>query len=279
MTAQTAAPERSNFFYSFSLLPRREREAMRRIYDFCRYTDDLVDESADGIEEKKEKLQQWRYEVEACYNGNPLHPIMRGLSKVLASFDIPKEYLLSLIDGVEMDLVKNRYETFEDLQKYCYAVASTVGLMCIQVFGYRHEETREYAINLGYALQITNILRDVRQDAAIGRIYLPLEDLRAFNYDEESLIASQYDSRFIQLMKFETSRAKEFYEKARYFLEKDERPAMFAAEIMDAIYFRILRKIEIAKYNVFDRRIRVSSTHKVLIATKFWLTSRIHSLL
>jgi phytoene synthase len=252
---------------------------MRHIYEFCRYTDDLVDDESADKETKREKLRQWRGEVEACYKGNASHPIMRGLSTVLVQFNIPKEHLLSLIDGVEMDLEKNRYDTFEDLQKYCYGVASTVGLMCIQVFGYRHEETREYAINLGYALQLTNILRDVRQDAAIGRIYLPLEDLRAFNYDEESLLASRYDSRFIELMEFETSRTNGLYVRARSFLNKDERPAMFAAEIMDAIYFRLLRKIEFAKYNVFEQRIKVSHTHKLLIAMRFWLYSRIQSLL
>src|ERR1017187_10387853 len=199
MTASVVTPERSNFSFSFALLPRSKRNAMHRIYDFCRYTDDLVDDENADKEMKIERLRQWRGEVEACYNGNPRHPIMLEFSKVLVQFDIPKDYLISLINGVEMDLKKDRYETFEDLQKYCYGVASTVGLMCIQVFGYRHEETREYAINLGYALQMTNILRDIRQDAAVGRIYLPLEDLRTFNYDEESLLASRYDSRFIQL--------------------------------------------------------------------------------
>jgi 15-cis-phytoene synthase len=278
MTVKLSQAKRSNFLVSFALLPRRKREAMHHIYEFCRYTDDIVDEGTDGIESKMQRLQSWRGEVEATYNGNPSTPIMRSLSKILVDFEIPKEHLLSLIDGVQMDLLKNRYETFEDLQKYCYHVASSVGLMCIQIFGYRHEETRDYAINLGYALQMTNILRDVRQDAAIGRIYLPLEDLRQFNYDEKSLLASQYDPRFIELMKFETVRAKELYRKAHSFLQKDERRSMFPAEIMDAIYFRLLREIELAKYNVFDRRITVPSGRKLIIAMKFWLNSRLHFL-
>ncbi|MFI5202700.1 MAG: phytoene/squalene synthase family protein, partial [Candidatus Kapaibacterium sp.] len=158
MTLSLATPKRSNFLYSFSLLPKREREAMHRIYDFCRYTDDLVDEGTSEIETKQARLRSWREEVEACYRGTASHPILRGLHSVLDHFEIPKEYLLALIGGVEMDLIKTRYETFEELREYCYAVASTVGLISIQVFGYKHEETREYAIQLGYALQLTNIL-------------------------------------------------------------------------------------------------------------------------
>ena len=273
MTLSLATPKRSNFLYSFSLLPKRERDAMHRIYDFCRYTDDLVDEGTSEIESKRERLAAWREEVEACYRGMASHPILRGLHAVLDRFEIPKEYLLALIDGVEMDLTKTRYETFEELRPYCFAVASTVGLISIQVFGYKHEETREYAVNLGYALQLTNILRDIKQDALNGRIYLPQEDLRAFGYDEQSLIDSRYNEQFIALMKFETNRAKDYYSKARSLLRNDERPALFAAEIMDAIYFRLLRKIELAKYDVFSKRISVSAPHKLLLAIAGWANS------
>ncbi len=256
---------------------------MHRIYDFCRYTDDLVDESTAEIELKRTRLASWREEVEACYHGTRMighgasHPILRGLRMVLDHFEIPKEYLLALIDGVEMDLVKTRYETFEELREYCYAVASTVGLISIQVFGYKHEETREYAIQLGYALQLTNILRDVKQDAANGRIYLPREDLRAFGYDEQSLLSAQYDERFISLMQFEVSRARDYYSNARSLLRKDERHALFAAEIMDAIYFRLLHKIERAEYDVFSKRISVSAPHKLLIAFRFWANRYLRS--
>jgi len=277
MTLSLANPKRSNFLYSFTLLPKREREAMHRIYDFCRYTDDLVDEGTSEVELKRIRLASWRHEVEACYQGKVSHPILRGLHTVLDHFEIPKEYLLALIDGVEMDLIKTRYETFEELREYCYAVASTVGLISIQVFGYKHEETREYAVNLGYALQLTNILRDIKQDASNGRIYLPLEDLRRFDYDEQSLMDSRYDERFISLMKFEAERAKDYYSKARSHLRNDERHALFAAEIMDAIYFRLLRKIELADYDVFARRISVSAPHKLLLAFKFWANSYIRS--
>lgn len=277
--------EKSSFLYSFTLLPKDERDAMYHIYDFCRFTDDLVDEdllipevedelSSRGrtsIEKKRLRLEWWRSEVEKCYNGTSRHPILKNLHKVISRFKIPKQYLLTLIDGVERDLVKNRYETFDELKDYCYAVASIIGLICIEIFGYKHEETREYAVSLGYALQLTNILRDVKQDAAKGRIYIPQEDLRRFGYTEQELMEGVYNWRFIELMKFETARARDYYEMARLQLRKDERFTMFAAEIMDAIYFRLLRKIELAEYQVFSKRIGVSTPHKILIVAKFWL--------
>ena len=255
------------------LLPKVKREAMRRVYDFCRYTDDLVDE--DAVTSKQELLAEWREEVEACYKGTATHPVMQALENTVREFHIPKEYLFKLINGVEMDLHKARYETFQELQEYCYAVASVVGLISIQVFGFKHEQTREYAINLGYALQLTNILRDIKQDAAKNRIYLPLEDLRKFGYDEQSLLSFRYDEKFIALMKFETDRARNYYLKARALLVPDERPSMVAAEIMDGIYFRILDKIEREKYNVFAKRIRISNLQKMLIVFDCWVKNRL----
>lgn len=262
--------ESSNFRYSFWLLPKEKREAMRYVYDFCRYTDDLVDEPHGG--DKLLQLQAWREEVERCYSGEPAHPILERLAPVLTRYHIPKAYLMTLIDGVEMDLTKSRYETIEELDKYCYAVAGIIGLISIQIFGYKHEETRDYAVTLGNALQRTNILRDVGRDAAMGRIYLPLEDLRQFNYSEEELLSQTYNSRFVELMKFEVQRAKDQHAAARELLRNDERPTMFAAEIMEAIYFRMLRKIEQMNYNVFDRRIAVGIPMKLTLVFKFWIT-------
>jgi phytoene synthase len=177
---------------------------------------------------------------------------------------------------MEMDLVKNRYATFEDLRDYCYSVASVVGLICIEIFGYQYEETKEYAVHLGIALQLTNILRDIRSDAARGRIYLPQEDRRAFGYREEDLLNNVYNLPFIELMRFETRRAREHYGKARAALRSDERKTMFAAEIMDAIYYRMLEKIELNEFNVFSRKkITVRAPHKVWIAVKLWLVTRV----
>lgn len=276
------AKPKSNFYYSFSLLPKDERDAIHSIYEFCRYTDDLVDEeyfpetsiiAADlrSSEKKRQRLAWWRTEVERCYSGTSSHPVLRGLHLVISRFKVPKQYLLTLIDGVETDLLRSRYETFEDLKDYCYSVASIIGLICIEIFGYKHEETKEYAVQLGYALQLTNILRDIKEDAAKGRIYLPLEDLRRFGYTEHELLNGKYNWQFIELMKFETARARKYYQDARELLRKDEKFTLFAAEIMDAIYFRLLRKIELSEFDVFDRRITVSTPHKLLIVGRFWL--------
>ena len=283
-TENIAVRERSSFHYSFSLLPRDERDAIECVYNFCRFTDDLVDEDlpVDAlveqeflfepiVEKKRRRLRWWREEVEKCYAGTSAHPLLKTLHKVIARFKIPKQYFLTLIDGVEMDLVRSRYQTFDDLKDYCYAVASIVGLISIEIFGYRYEETKEYAVDLGIALQLTNILRDLKQDAERGRIYLPHEDLARFGYSETDLLHGVYNWQFIELMKFEVARARSFYSGARARLAKDERFTMFAAEIMDAIYFRLLRKIELSEFAVFDRRIKVSTPHKVLIALKFWI--------
>jgi len=276
---------KTSFYYSFSLLPRDEREAMHSVYAFCRYADDIIDEDEIEVEpeepslraqRKRERLNRLRTEVERCYSGESRHPMLLPLSKVVRRFKIKKQLFLTLLDGMEMDLVRNRYATFEELREYCYCVASVVGLMCIEIFGYQYEETKEYAVNLGIALQLTNILRDIKADAARGRIYLPLEDLRAFGYSEEDLMANRYNLPFIELMRFETRRAREYYGKARAALRPDERKTMFAAEIMDAIYYRMLEKIELNEFNVFARKkISVSTPHKLWIAIKLWLVTRV----
>ena len=205
-------PSKTSFYYSFSLLPRDERAAMHSVYAFCRYADDIVDEDEEEeltenivsipeekIARKRERLDRLRLEVERCYRGESRHPILAPLSAVVKRFRIPKQYFLTLLDGMEMDLVRNRYETFDELREYCYSVASVVGLICIEIFGYRYEETKEYAVDLGIALQLTNILRDVQGDASRGRIYLPMEDLRAFGYSEADLMSSQYNLPFERL--------------------------------------------------------------------------------
>ncbi len=283
--ALTLQQSKTNFYYSFSLLPRDEREAMHSVYAFCRYADDIIDEDESQPEaaepsmrvvRKRERLNRLRLEVERCYRGESRHPILMPLSTVVRRFNIPKQYFLTLLDGMEMDLVKDRYQTFDELRDYCYCVASVVGLICIEIFGYQYEETKEYAVNLGIALQLTNILRDIKPDAQQGRIYLPMEDLHAFGYTEGDLLANRYSLPFIELMRFETRRAREYYGKARAALRPDERKTMFAAEIMDAIYYRMLEKIELHEFNVYGRKkIGVSTPHKLWIAAKLWLVTRV----
>lgn len=279
------AQQTTNFYYSFSFLPKEEREAIFSVYNFCRYTDDIVDENYgisgkheqyDIVQIKRERLHRWRRELERCYDGSSQHPILKPLSPVIQRFAIPEQYFMILIDGCERDLVQTRYETFAELKEYCYSVASIVGLMSIEIFGYKYDETKEYAINLGYALQLTNILRDFPADFSDkDRIYLPLEDLDKFHYSEADLRAKRYNEQFIELMRFQTRRAREYYHKARAALRPDESSTLFAAEIMDAIYYRLLEKIEMAEYNVFQKRISVSSLHKVLIALRLWTKSHI----
>ncbi len=277
----------TNFFYSFSLLPKEEREAIHTVYAFCRYTDDIVDidtpQSSLGADvslhaatqRKRERLDRWRREVERCYSGTSTHPIMLPLTAVVNRFSIPQQYLQTLIDGCERDLVQHRYKTFEELKEYCYSVASIVGLISIEIFGYKYDETKEYAVNLGYALQLTNILRDIKADSDNGRIYLPQEDLERFHYSEEELQRNIYNENFVELMRFEARRAREYYHKARAALRPDESITMFAAQIMDAIYYRLLEKIEIADYNVYKGKISVSTAHKFLIALRLWMKTHL----
>ena len=272
---------KTNFYYSFSFLPKDERAAINTVYAFCRQIDDIVDEpppevitpASEVLLRKRERLARWRAEIERCYDGSST--ILLPLTSVIRRFAIPKQYFLTLIDGCERDLTQNRYRTFADVKDYCYSVASIVGLMCIEIFGYKYEETKEYAVNLGYALQLTNILRDIKSDKDRGYIYLPLEDMERFRYTEEDLMNEVYNDNFIELMRFEARRVREYYHKARTALRPDERVTMFAAEIMDAIYYRLLEKIELNDFNVFRRKIRVSPVHKLLIAVKHWLSTRV----
>jgi phytoene synthase len=271
--------EPSSFLYSFSFLPDEEKTAISSIYAFCSYIDNIVDSSPtfDDIvlEKKLSRLAWWEKEIEKVYQYKETNSIMGKLSGVIERFLIPKQYFLIIIDGCRRDLLQKRYNTFNELKEYCYSVASVVGLMTIEVFGYKYEETKNYAINLGYALQITNILRDIKQDKDRGYIYIPKEDLQRFNYTEEELFNEVYNSNFINLMKFQVKRAREYYHKARTSLRPDEKYSLFPAEIMDAIYYRLLEKIELNNYDVFSKKIKVSRIHKVAIALKHWLSTKL----
>ncbi len=278
----------TSFHYSFSFLPREERQAINAVYAFCRRIDDIVDEDPsslpDVIHRKRERLNFWRQEIERLYAPaygkrkseiGDRNTLWMGLAGVVRRFSVPKQYFLTLIDGCERDLTQRQYQTFGELKDYCYSVASIVGLICIEIFGYKHEQTREYAINLGYALQLTNILRDVKADKDRGYIYLPKEDMERFRYTEEDLRNEVYDERFVALMAYEAQKAREHYHKARTLLLPDERMTMVAAEIMDAIYYRLLEKIELSDYQVFTKRIRVNALHKVMIALRIWVGSKV----
>jgi phytoene synthase len=268
-TAQLVKAARTNFYYAFVFLPRKKREAIFAAYAFSRHSDDIVDD-APSPDEAKRDIDLWRNELHACYEGAPTHPIARNLQRILQDFPIPKKHFLDLIDGIEMDLVQNRYATFEDLYQYCYRVASVVGLICIEIFGYSQPQTKDYAINLGLALQLTNIMRDVDADAQQNRIYLPLEDLEKFSYTEEDLRSRRMTPAFADLMAFQGKRAHYYYQEAARFLPVEDRSQLFPAEIMGSIYAELLSQIEKNDYDIFGTRIRLSNAHKLSIALKVW---------
>lgn len=267
---EIAKNSRSSFYYAFNLLPEDKRDAMNTVYAFCRQTDDIIDEGNEPAEIKYEKLHRWRIEFEKSRKGQSDFPLLNKLIKIISKFDIPLDPFYDLIKGMEMDLQKNRYLTFDDLQLYCYRVASTVGLMCIEIFGYKHKTTKDFAVNLGIALQLTNILRDIKKDLAKGRIYLPKEDMAKFNYSEDELVRYVYNENFRDLMAYEVRRAKNYFDTATRCLNLDDKRAMFAARAMQHIYYKMLNKIIDADYDVFNNNIKVSKIQKVGIAIGVW---------
>ena len=266
----------SNFYYSFLFLPKAKRDAMYTVYAFCKAVDSAVDEPPAGSR-PKEELQRWRNELDAVYSGTPSSPIMVSLAHHVKTLAIPKAYFEELIKGVEMDLFNNRYVTFDELSLYCYRVASVVGLICLHIFGVTSARAQDYAVALGMAFQMTNVLRDVGTDAAQGRIYLPLDDLQQYNYPEKSLLNQTYSPEFRMLMEHEASRALLYYKRADAALAAlppADRRALTVAEIMRGIYRRIFEDIQRSNYQVFKQRITLSTTRRVLIALRVWLRSR-----
>lgn len=272
-TQQHTKNSKSSFYFSFLFLPKHKRDAITAVYSFCRETDDIVDENVPP-DQAHRNLDQWRREVDQCFAGNPSHPIMCALHHTMQNFPIPADYFHQLIDGCEMDLCRKRYQNFEELENYCYHVASVVGLMCIEIFGYRSPNAKEYAINTGKALQLTNIIRDAGEDAQRGRIYLPLEDLHRFGYNEEDMLNQRYNETFVELMRFEAQRAEQFYCSAENLFDPRDHDLLFPAEIMRDIYHVLLKRIHAAEYRVFEKRIRVSNFGKMNTALEHWLRSR-----
>ena len=271
---QLARAAGSNFYYSFLMLPSPKRKAIKDVYAFCRLLDDIVDEDPTGRDPAAE-LQYWRDEIEACYQGCPSSDFGERLMSSILEFTLPKQPFLDVIEGMEMDLRWHSYQTFADLREYCYRAASAVGLICIEIFGYESARTREYAVNLGLALQLTNILRDLKEDIGRGRIYLPLEDLERFGYREQDLRANQYNAPFIELMKFEHSRAQSYFVQAAASLPEVDRASMFAAEIMSAIYREMLDQMPEIQYDVFRNRVSVTKSRRLRLALEIWLRSRL----
>jgi len=243
---------------------------MYAVYTFCHEVDDTVDHPSPETN-PEEQLNHWRQEIMAMYQGTPRYPVTVSLADHASQLNIPEEYFQELINGMEMDLRTNRYHTFDDLYPYCYRVAGVVGLICLKVFGTQGPAAQEYAINLGLAFQLTNILRDVGADAERNRIYLPLEDLQRFNCSETDILKKTYSRNFIELMTFQAQRAEGYYQKAStiyHSLSKADRRSLLAAEIMRAVYSRILTRIQEHRYQVLGARISLAPSYRLALAVK-----------
>jgi len=271
---------RSNFYYAFLTLPRARRHALYAVYAFCRTVDDVVDLGAErGADPARlrDELQTWRREVAHCYitSAVPARPIGQHLAAAVRAFPVPREALEAIVDGVEMDLDGVRYERAEDLYLYCYRVASAVGLAAIEIFGYSDPRARDYAVNLGIALQLTNILRDVGTDAQAGRVYLPQADLHTFGVSEDDLRHGRYTPAFVQLMERQAGRARHFYRRAQAAYPRADARSLVAADVMGSIYFALLGAIEARRFRVFGGRITVPARRKVGIALRCWVSARL----
>lgn len=267
------AARKTTFYYSFLVLPADQRRAIIAVWDFCRAVDDAVDEDGEQVTMSgREAVAFWREELARCYgSGTPTTSQGLALRPFITAFDLPRQAFDDVIDGVAMDLDQTRYETFDDLQQYCRRVASAVGLICIRIFRCTHPKARDYALHLGVALQLTNILRDVKDDLARGRVYLPLEDLRAAECTVDDLAAGHISAPVRRAMAIVAGRAHESYRRALAARPDEERRRLVAAEIMRSVYFATLRRIERDGFDVFTVRPRIPKPQQVFIALRQWL--------
>lgn len=271
----------TSFYYSFLVLPAAQRRAIGAVWDFCRAVDDAVDEAPEGL--RPAQVAAWREELARCFDGRPPETSQgRALQPLIAAFNLPRPAFDALIEGVEMDLNTSRYATFADLYEYCIRVASSVGLMCVEIFGCREAASRQYAIDLGVALQLTNILRDVPGDFERGRVYIPLEDFARFGCHEGDLGAEAIHAghgvrspAVKQLLAYQAQRARDYYRRADRALPRRDARRLVAARIMGAIYRGILGRIEAKDYDVFSEVIRVPRPRRALIAAATWARTAI----
>jgi len=270
--ADRAAKSGSSFYYSFLFLPASKRRAIMALYAFCREVDDVVDECQDPSLAAT-KLAWWRGEIARVYDGTPQHPVGQALFRTVRDFKLPQEQFLEIIDGMEMDLTQSRYLDFKGLQLYCYRVASVVGLLACEIFGATERATRRYAHDLGIALQLTNIIRDVGEDARRGRIYLPIEDLQRFNVPANDVLNARESENFAQLMAFQIERAKGFYASALDQLPAADRPHQRPGLVMAAIYRTLLDEIAPHAGKVLTERTSLTPIRKLWIASRTWLTA------
>ena len=267
---EKCAASGSSFYYSFLFLPAERRQAIMALYAFCREVDDVVDECND-VSLASTKLAWWRQEVQRIADGNPQHPVGLALKKVAPGISLPTEQLLEIIDGMEMDLQQSRYLDFKGLSLYCYRVASVVGLLAAEIFGYTDRQTQKYAHDLGMAFQLTNIIRDIGEDARRGRIYIPMDELKQFNVPAADILNGKYSDNFTALMQFQYERAEHYYEQAFAQLpaidRKNQRPGL----IMAAIYRTLLAEIKDENFRVLHQRISLPPMRKLWLAANTWI--------
>jgi 15-cis-phytoene synthase len=251
---------KSNLALAFISLGRERKRDITVFYAFCRVIDDIADSSELNVVEKRVRLAKWRQLLHVAAQDEP--SLAHDVRQLIAKYSLPPGMLEEIIAGCEMDLSTLRYPTFDELRIYCYRVASAVGLVSIEIFGYRNQRCKQYAMELGLALQMTNIIRDVAKDMQNGRIYLPQEDLARFHYSESELMQRLYNERFVQLMEFQAQRAHQFFANAAAALPSEDRRSMTPAEIMGSVYCGLLRRIELDKFRVFEKDYHLSKMEK-----------------
>jgi 15-cis-phytoene synthase len=268
---QKAAQSGSSFTISFIFLPKKQRDAMTALYAFCREVDDVVDECTD-YNVAQTKLNWWKIEINNLYANIPQHPVTKALLPFVKEFNLVKEHFLEIIDGMEMDLKFNRYENFKQLQLYCYRVASVVGLLSASIFGFKNRKTLKYAHDLGMAFQLTNIIRDVGEDARRGRIYLPLDELKKARVTEDDILQSHESDAVKELMEFQIERAETYYDKAMRQLPIEDAPTQRPGLMMAAIYRTLLREIKAdGAEKVLSSRTSLGGLHKCWLVFSVWL--------
>jgi 15-cis-phytoene synthase len=267
---QKAVQSGSSFYYSFLFLPAERRRAITALYAFCREVDDTVDECTD-ITVARNKLMWWRKEITAMLNGTPSHPVTQALQPHMAAYALDGKYLLAIIDGMEMDLDQTRYLDYAGLKKYCWHVASAVGILSARIFGITRDETLQYAEQLGLAFQLTNIIRDVGEDARKGRIYLPVNELQQFNVTAADILNARYSDNFEKLMRFQAERAQATYDEAFALLPSVDRRAQRPGLMMAAIYRALLQEIESDGFHVLKQKISLTPIRKLWLAWKTYV--------
>lgn len=265
-----AAASGSSFYYSFLFLPKEKRRAITALYAFCREVDDVVDECSDE-QVARTTLQWWRGQVAEIYSGRPQHPVAQALVPIVVQFNMAQEHLLEIIDGMEMDLDQPRYADFKSLQLYCYRVASVVGLLSVEIFGYKDRQTLKYAHDLGIAFQLTNIIRDVGEDARRNRIYLPMDEMQQFNVTAADILNANETENFQKLMAFQIERAQRFYDQALAQLPATDRKNQRTGLIMAAIYRATLDEVIHSGCHVLKERVSLTPLRKLWLAWTTWI--------